>query len=908
MAKKIPAQSVSSSRAARASAPRSGDVAELPYPIIEYAANNSVLYPIDAKAGTKATIAFDGMGSTPITLYWGIKKTEGGGSDLPVFEPIQTTGGADGSVEVDIPWEYVSTCIGHTVLIWYTATQGGQLRQSLVLELEIQHIREADLQGALPVFVHSELEWNTWWLDMHTFQGDETIRVKAWPMIQAGQRLFVTVAGDQHQVPYQFTWVAFDHVVTSAETDPEHVFEFKLSRGWMSRRADYSALTTHMGVIWDQTAPLLPKPDDPAHENPLPINAQDFHLRTTTLLRVDPALDLPPPHLKEAVECGTEGWCVNPVNTVNGGHIVIVYNGMYKGDIVCPKFEGTPGRGSPALECRTVQEGEIRLEFPVPASAISANFGAPITLSYTVSYNGTGPWLSPPGVVNVLDISGLPTPTVEQATGKTLDLNTFSGDADAAVIRWPYIELEQACWLWVTGELEDGTAYSFEVLEGEPVSAQWLASGVNTPLPREELQRLADCRPFQVHFAVNFNGLADKASAKAFPVLSLGIVHEDLVLGAPTVREAVGADLTIWNARHGLTVRVAYERISPHHTINVQWVKADGSSLLLAPKPGNSDPGYVDFAVSREAVIHGAGKTILISYTVSSACKLATSKLLALNISEPVRLPMLVVPQATNGILDLRTFDGDADITVYDENYESAWWFALVGQRVWLRGSGKLENGDAYTINVYLGKVVTVDEVNAGLAGILKRAELELLEDSSALTFTCKVTTDGSTHESEAIEFPLLTLEITKPYKDLTNFDNRDWRGWTRGSGAPDSRDLSLEPQADGFALKNYTYSARNIGPIVQRTFSDLEYGRQYQFSVRVRRYNGANPTPKLSLRKNSVRQTDIKELIDLNWYTLSFIFVADATAVLLEVYSHEEDARRTGNDYLMDDFLIMEI
>ena len=93
--------------------------------------------------------------------------------------------------------------------------------------------------------------------------------------------------------------MAYDHVVTAAEAHADHLFEFRLARGWMSRREDYSALTTHMGVIWDGTAPVLPVPDDLVHENPLPLNAQDFHLRTTTLLRVDPALDLPPPHLKE---------------------------------------------------------------------------------------------------------------------------------------------------------------------------------------------------------------------------------------------------------------------------------------------------------------------------------------------------------------------------------------------------------------------------------------------------------------------------------------------------------------------------------------------------------------------------------------------------------------------------------
>ena len=732
-------------------APKTSDSAnpELPYAKILYAANNNLLYPLDARDGTVATITVANMQAAPVTLYWAIKDQE-----LPAFEPIVVPGSTSGSIDIPIPWRWVSTCIGHTVLIWYSATVNGRLLDSLVLALEIQDIREADLRESLPVFLHSKLESSTWWLNMCEFQGDETIQIKAWPMIQAGQRVFVTVAGNQHQAPYRFTWVAFDHVVTAAEAHPDHVFEFWLSRGWMSRLDDYSALTTHMGVIWDGTAPVLPTPDDPVHENPLPINAQDFHLRTTTLLRVDPALDLPPPHLKESVDCGADGWVVNPVNTVRGGYIVITYEGIHAGDLVCPKFVGTPGAGSPSLECRTVQTGETSLEFLVPPSAFSANFGLPVRLMYTVGHSGTGPWQSPPRQVSVLDITDLPTPVVEQATGNTLSLNTFSGDATATVEPWPYMFQGQPCWLWVTGELEDGHPYSFQVLEGEPATEEWLASGVNTPLPRIELQKLADCSEFEVHFAVNFNGLADKASAKQFPTLSLRIEQEDLVLKAPTVREAVGSQLTVYNGREGVTVRVEYDLINPNHSISVCWKRADGTCLPLMSKPGSRDPKYVDFHVPREDVIHGIGKTVTINYTVTSGCKVATSANLDLQISVPVRLPTPVVLQATNYILDLRTFTGNADITV------EPWWFILPDQKVWLRGQGTKKDGSPYTLNVYSGKAVTAAEVTAGLKEVLKRSELELLKDGSSLTFTCKVTPDGSSHENGAVVFPVLSLTI----------------------------------------------------------------------------------------------------------------------------------------------------
>jgi hypothetical protein len=52
---------------------------------------------------------------------------------------------------------------------------------------------------------------------MHTFNGDETVRVKAWLFIQAGQRLFVYVTGQTSEPSGEFTWLAYDHVVIEAQ-------------------------------------------------------------------------------------------------------------------------------------------------------------------------------------------------------------------------------------------------------------------------------------------------------------------------------------------------------------------------------------------------------------------------------------------------------------------------------------------------------------------------------------------------------------------------------------------------------------------------------------------------------------------------------------------------------------------
>ena len=284
--------SLSNSTKATSKPPRKPK-AELPYAIIQYAANNSVLYSLDAANGTTATLTLPAR-STQVKLHWAIK-----GQDKPVFPVIDV---ADGDDSVPISWQLVSTCTGKTVLIWYEALVSGGREESLVLELEIQFPREQDLVVSRPLFKHAELEWGTSWLDMHKFSGNEVIKVGAWPMIQEDQKLFLVIAGDQHMTPYSFFWSAYNYVVKAAEAHAGHVFEFNLPRAWLSQRRDYSAMTVHLGVIRDRSAPIDPAPGDPHLENPLPINAQDFHLRTTTLLRVDPypGRDLPEPIVPEA--------------------------------------------------------------------------------------------------------------------------------------------------------------------------------------------------------------------------------------------------------------------------------------------------------------------------------------------------------------------------------------------------------------------------------------------------------------------------------------------------------------------------------------------------------------------------------------------------------------------------------
>lgn len=730
---------------------------------------------------------------------------------------------------------------------------------------------------------------------MHSFTGDETVKIEAWPLIFPGQRLFVTVAGNQHIAPYRFIWVALDHVVQPHEAHAGYVFRFPLSRAWMSRLDDYSALTAHLGVIWDGARPVFPDPGDPLLENPLPINAQDFHLRTTTLLQVDPHQDLPPPHLRQSVDYNG-GWHLNPELTKDGGDVDVPGLDTYAGDRICFSLSG-PGYGSKPLDCVTIEnDGELASVELSPCD-IACFFNKKLTLTYTLELpNGERTQHSPEQVVNVL-VPQFPHSEIEQATGKTLDLNTFSGDAIAWVPVWGYAECSTCCWMWITGVHEDGSVCQFDLLKDAPVTDAWKEHGVDVPIPRAMLTMLADCSKFELHFAASFCDACDLANAHAFPAHIFTIEQQPLVLPDPKVLQAVGPDLTAYNGRDGVDVEVGYVGNNARHSISVCWKRPNGACWSLASKPGSAT-GPVLFALPPEAVIESIGTTVEITYTVTSACKEQTSLPWNLNISRPVRLPTPEVPQATppatqEGILDLRTFVGDAQVVV------PKWWFMSVGQIGWLRCTGEHEDGSVYTIDVMESEPITAEDVTKGLSRVLLRSELANYKRGAELTFEFQATVDGSTDKNKAIVFPLLRLIFLKRLIDETGFDpaKGDWNLWEKGAGATDVRDLRRDngayPWGIGYWLTNWGWT-NTSDPVTQREilfkiFTVLEPGYIYQFSAWVRDDNNVANKPLLALTASGV---DITPVVAPNttWRLLMGTFTAPSSTVRLSV-----DNRRMG-------------
>jgi hypothetical protein len=862
-------------------------VAEHPIPTVEFATANNTLDPIFARRGVIVTIAFASMTSAyQIQLHWDGPEGPGRPS-IPVKD-----GSDDRSIQINVAAEVIGACIGKTVEVWYTATLNGRTEPSIKLELTVETLKPEFLPAS--TFLDVDTSQGARWLDMRKFEDNARVALERWNFIAEGQRLWILAIGNEHHVGnFRFEWVLENHLVKKWEAQGGFVFLEHLCRDWLAGCEDYSSVTLCAAVTFDGAPGTAPA--DPTLSW-LPANAHELSRNTENLRLGEPDLKLLMPRVLEATECAADECLLNPINATEGATIRVAYNGMRDTDRVCAFFEGAPGAGTPSLACVSGTTNGF-VDIPVPASAISANFCGQVRVRYTVQRDRQ--WPSPVLTLKVLKLTGLSTPEVRQATARMLDLNTFNDDADVMLESWPFIAEGQPTWLWGTGKSEDGTPYSFDVLMGDALPAWEGEIAVRDLLPRHEIEKLADCTGLQLHFAVNFNGLIDHPSAVKFPSLALSLHQQDLHLIAPTVRQAVGELLNPENAKEGLTVRVAYDRISPRHTIQPYWVRPDGYSLPIEAKPGNSIVGYVDFEVPFNEVIACIGKTVTLRYDVTSPCKQATSPDFNLQISVPKHWPIPQVLQATNDILDLRNFDDDGTVLVEPWNP----WM-VEGQRVWLSCAGTDKDGNCVVLDLMVGELVSEPNLDDGLTRDLPRKWLQSLKDFSTFSLICKVTLDGSESTDKAVVLTPRELTIRFAFDDLTTFDDGNWKDWERGV---DMRPQDLILQATGGTGHLVSDSANKpVGVLMTKYFDNLQPHVTYEFSLSVRRRNFLAPVPSLSLRAGSTAVTEHTFFPHMSWKPLSGTFVATQPRMQLWVESHSFSY--DGNDFDIDDVRLREL
>lgn len=705
------------------------------------------------------------MDSGPITFTLETKEQPG-----PQFEPIVNSSDESGPRETDIPEEYLTKAMGFTLLASYRGTSQGKPAASRVEEAHVSFYSAVESEAFAPKLRHRKIVSSTPTYDMKDHKGDEQVNVPVPDLAQEGDQLYCTIATEQDAARHIFYHLVDGYVLTAEDASSGRILHFFIRRGWLARRKPWRVLTNQTAYI-TSGLPADPPADVPAHlETQLPGNANEIAYRDSVALIVDSEIDKPPPHLRQSVDYNGE-WCLNPEFTKNGGNLDVPNLDTYAGDRICFYLSGT-GHVSKPLGCVTVENDGDLPTIELSPCDIACFFNEEMTLTYTLDFpNSEEPQQSPERRVNVL-VPQFPHSDIEEATKGIVDLRTFPGNPMALVPVWDYAECAKCCWMWITGALEDGSAYRFDILVGELVTDAWKANGIDTPILRAELQKLADCSEFELHFAASFCEARDVASAFEFPAHTFKIEQEALELIAPTVTEAVLTDLTAYNGRDGVHVEVMYVGSNPKHSIIVCWKRPNGACWLLTPKPG-STTGAVVWSLPPEAVIESMGKVVEITYTVTTACKVQTSPPLNLGITLPVRLETPNLRQATpprtqNAIVDTRAFAGGAD------SFIDWMWFLRAGHKCWLRAKGIDSSGAPYSYIVYAGRTITTAEEAAAteVAGPVLRSELMKAKDQSSMTYTFSVVTDGSGLESNAIVCPsrVLTVRvITMVTEDLSS-------------------------------------------------------------------------------------------------------------------------------------------
>jgi hypothetical protein len=835
------------------------------------------------------------MDRLDITIKFSIKEAP----EIRLNDVVDSSG-QPGAREILIPQKYLTMSMGYTLVVWYEGTVSGKPAVSLTKEVGVTFYSAEQSKALAPRLRDEKVFQNTPTYDMHDHQGDEIVEIPIPPLAQVGDKIYCSVVIEQFSGNPVFYIVAYGYALTLEDIASGKKLEFPIPRGWLARQKPrYESITCQAAWITSGEEPQPPaEVENPDEETRLPRNALQIQHRRTAAFIGDQGLEnLQPPHLRQSAFFDDK-WCLNPELTKNGGDVDAPQLDTYAGDQVCFYVSG-PGYGSKLLGCVEIKNDGDPASVKLPRCVIACFFNKSMTLSYTVQFpNLMGPEpQSPERVVDVLT-PRLSKSEIAEATHGKVNLNIFSEDASAFVHIGDYATCSTFCWMWITGEHEDGSSYQSEILTKAPVTEDWKNKGVETFISRDELQSLADCSDFELHFAVSFCEAFDRSEAIEALAATFHIIQEELVLPAPKVTQAEGDELEPWNAQDGVEVIVNYLRMSDKHEISVCWKRPNGLCWELKSETGNRD-GVVKFSLPADAAIESMGETVEITYIVITKCREAqTSASLSLKINLPTRLKKPNVLEATppgvdHGILDMRAITGNAN------SFEDPMWFLRKGQKCWLRATGTDKNGFSYTFDVYANRTVTDEEATKGVAGPIQHALLDRLKNNSTLTLAFSVSTQGNLKEN--VVCPVRVLTVKAVLNDFTPFIGGNWNSWRLGSAA--NGELVYGSHAGKSCLVNWTHRPAVLGVVLYKDFTGLEVNRRYEFSMIACSLNATPALPKLSLRTNAGAVTNVTTFSSTAWAPLKGSFVASAESMRLEILNHE--VAGYGNDYAFTDIRV---
>ncbi len=245
-------------------------------------------------------------------------------------------------------------------------------------------------------------------------------------------------------------------------------------------------------------------------------------------MKVGAALDLKVPEVLEATKTGPMSAEINPLNVDKVFTVRVRYAPMLATDDIAVFLIGKPGFVPPNITPQPGNPGQGYVDFKTSSTSIAAHLGQILKVGYRVTRKGA------PTDSDELDLrvqafdelpgNPLPFPTINGiAPDGTLDLNTFTGDALAALVKWPLSATGQR--VWMTCSSSSPEVEPLKVLESYAITSTEAADGlVNKAVLRSWLQELSGKQQITMTCKVNFDGSSNEALAINFPVITYTVI------------------------------------------------------------------------------------------------------------------------------------------------------------------------------------------------------------------------------------------------------------------------------------------------------------------------------------------------------------------------------------------------
>lgn len=187
-----------------------GALATAPWPaprVLEAVQNPDQLPAMSAQNGATAQVRYDDMrASDLIAVLW--LGTAGPGT--PDLAPIN--GSVMGFVDVSVPVSAIAANLGKSVTLFYAVLRDGEQYTSDILDLAVLALSQADLTAPTVPQTNGTLV-----LDLNAFIGDAQVLAVRWPLITAGQRIWLRAMGTASDGTARVITLAAGRVITPQE-------------------------------------------------------------------------------------------------------------------------------------------------------------------------------------------------------------------------------------------------------------------------------------------------------------------------------------------------------------------------------------------------------------------------------------------------------------------------------------------------------------------------------------------------------------------------------------------------------------------------------------------------------------------------------------------------------------------